>query len=80
MVDTGGIREAVEVNVRSYLGSGKGATETGIWQAWRGQGKGGGGGYIQQRGRGRNGRIGMLGQRQVTPGWADDPVRRKDIC
>ena len=25
---------------------------------------------------GESGNIGMLGQRQVTPKWADDPVRR----
>ena len=27
--------------------------------------------------RGRRGVLGMLGQRRVTPGWADDPVRRQ---
>ena len=28
-------------------------------------------------GRGRS-YLGMLGRRRVTPGWADDPVRRQD--
>ena len=45
-------------------------------QAWKGQRRGGGQGYRQKRVRGSSGSIGMMVQRQVTPGWEDDPVRR----
>ena len=44
----------------------------------RGRGRGGAGGYGQRRVRESHGRSGMLGQRQVTPGWADDPVQIQD--
>ena len=43
-MDTGGSRELVEVHVRRYFVSGKGEAATGIWQALRGRGRGGGGG------------------------------------
>ena len=36
--------------------------------------------YLVVTGEGREGDrvfIGMLGQRRVTPGWADDPVQRQ---
>ena len=34
------------------------------------------GGAQTAKGRDEEGKIGMLGRRQVTPRWADDPVRR----
>ena len=37
-----------------------------------------GGSLLTAKGKGEKGIIGMMGRRQVTPGWADDPVRRQD--
>ena len=44
VVETGGSRETAKSHVRSDFGGGKGATETGIRQAWCEQGSGEGGG------------------------------------
>ena len=36
------------------------------------------GGARTMEGRGEARKVVMMGRRQVTPGWADDPVRRYD--
>ena len=75
MVEAGGSRESAEDHGRGDFGSGKGAEATGIWQAWREREKVGGEEHGKRRIKGEEGNISMMGQRQVTPRWADDTVR-----
>ena len=53
---------------------------TGIRKAWRECGRVGGGGKQIVKGMGEEGNIGMLGQRQVTTSWEDNPVHRHNRC
>ena len=74
MVEAGGRVEAYEGHGRSYFGRGKGVASKGIWQAWRELGGVGGGGARTEKVGGKAGKIGILGQRQMTPMWEDDPM------
>ena len=49
MAEAGYSRESAEYHGRSDFFSGKGAAATGIWKAWRDQGRVGGGEHRQQR-------------------------------
>ena len=76
MVETGSSGEIAESHGRRDFGSGKDAALMVIRQAWQERGRVGGGGARTEKGRGKVGNIGMMGQRHVTPMWADDPVWR----
>ena len=71
---------AAEYRAKRYFGSCAGSAVTGIWQSWWGRGRVGRVVLWRWGVRGGRGRsyLGMLGRRRVTPGWADDPVRRQD--
>ena len=68
-----------EVHVKTYFGGSMGEMVTGIWQAWQGRKKGGVIALWKCQVRGRWAKVffGMLRQRQVTPSWANNTVRRQ---
>ena len=76
MVETGSSGEIAESHGRRDFGSGKDAALMVIRQAWQERGRVGGGGARTEKGRGKTRNTGMMGQRQVTPRWIDDPVKR----
>ena len=59
-----------------YVVIGKGVVATGIRKAPAGAREGQRGEALTVKNRYEEGCIGILVQRQVTPRWADDPVRR----